>query len=301
MKAVDLFAGLGGFTLGAQLAGVEVIWAANHWPKAVEYHALNHPEVEHVCQDLHQYDFGLVPDHDLALLSPCCQGHFPNNRNKPSHNSSRATAWAVTSLLEAKRPPFAIIENIPWFKRWPLFPVFCESLRVLGYQLAILDHDAADAGTPQNRRRTYVVATQSKYPIVLKLPKREHVGIEQVIDWSRYSWRPVAEKCRKTQDRVANGWRDFGERFVMPYYSQGSGLTGRSLSRPLGTITTAPRWGLVNGKLQRMLQVPELVAAMSFPPGYQMPRNSRTATHFLGNAVAPFQARDIIEAVRAAA
>lgn len=33
-RAVDLFAGAGGFTQGAALAGVEVIWAANHNPQA---------------------------------------------------------------------------------------------------------------------------------------------------------------------------------------------------------------------------------------------------------------------------
>lgn len=29
--AIDLFAGLGGLSTGARAAGVQVIWAANHW------------------------------------------------------------------------------------------------------------------------------------------------------------------------------------------------------------------------------------------------------------------------------
>jgi site-specific DNA-cytosine methylase len=41
MKAVDLFAGLGGYTEGAQMAGVSVVWAANHWRLAVDAHARN--------------------------------------------------------------------------------------------------------------------------------------------------------------------------------------------------------------------------------------------------------------------
>lgn len=49
MKAIDLFAGGGGFTEGAQQAGCEVVWAANHWPAAVATHALNHPHTEHAC------------------------------------------------------------------------------------------------------------------------------------------------------------------------------------------------------------------------------------------------------------
>lgn len=44
MIAVDLFAGAGGFSAGAAMAGVHVAWAANHWPIAVQWHAANHPE-----------------------------------------------------------------------------------------------------------------------------------------------------------------------------------------------------------------------------------------------------------------
>lgn len=52
--AIDLFAGLGGWSAGARAAGVQVLWAANHWPVAVEWHSANHPETQHVCQDLHR-------------------------------------------------------------------------------------------------------------------------------------------------------------------------------------------------------------------------------------------------------
>ena len=64
VRAIDLFAGAGGFSTGAHMAGVEVVWAANHWPAAVDVHAANHPETEHSCQDLHQADWTKVPAHD---------------------------------------------------------------------------------------------------------------------------------------------------------------------------------------------------------------------------------------------
>ncbi|WP_394372821.1 DNA cytosine methyltransferase [Ralstonia mannitolilytica] len=34
--AIDLFAGIGGFTESAEQAGVKVVWAANHWRLAVD-------------------------------------------------------------------------------------------------------------------------------------------------------------------------------------------------------------------------------------------------------------------------
>jgi DNA (cytosine-5)-methyltransferase 1 len=72
VKAVDLFAGWGGFTLGARDAGVDVVWAANHWELAVRTHSLNHPETTHVCQDLRQADWTALPDFDVMLASPAC-------------------------------------------------------------------------------------------------------------------------------------------------------------------------------------------------------------------------------------
>lgn len=44
ITAVDLFAGAGGSSEGARQAGATVVWAANHWPLAVEVHARNHPD-----------------------------------------------------------------------------------------------------------------------------------------------------------------------------------------------------------------------------------------------------------------
>jgi hypothetical protein len=96
MKAIDLFAGIGGWTLGAKRAGVRVVWAANHWRVAVDYHAANHPETMHACQDLHQANWLEVPRHDFLLASPCCQGHTRSRgkgsaapRRQPRHRMGR--------------------------------------------------------------------------------------------------------------------------------------------------------------------------------------------------------------------
>jgi site-specific DNA-cytosine methylase len=55
--AVDLFAGAGGSTVGAEQAGARVVLAANHWRAAIDVHRANHPDAEHWLQDLQQADF----------------------------------------------------------------------------------------------------------------------------------------------------------------------------------------------------------------------------------------------------
>jgi DNA (cytosine-5)-methyltransferase 1 len=306
MKAIDLFAGLGGFSAGAELAGVNVVWAANHWQAAVNIHAANHPGAEHACQDLQQTNWRDVPAHDLLMASPCCQGHSRargKTNGNPQHDSSRSTAWAVVSAAEYHRPEFALIENVPEFTEWSLYPAWCAAMDALGYCLTPTIVDAADHGAPQHRERLFVIAVRAKHPLMLHLPKREHVPASSFVDFEAGSWQPIEKPGRATATlaRVGAGRASFGDRFIMPYYGKGSGLTGRSLGRPVGSITTRDRWGIVDGGRTRMFSKQECRAAMGFPAGYKLPDQHRLAVHMLGNAVCPPAARDVINALRAAA
>ncbi len=304
MRAIDLFAGAGGFSTGATMAGCRVVWAANHWPAAVQVHANNHPDTLHVCQDLQQADWTAVPAHDLLLASPACQGHSrARGKERPHHDAQRSTAWAVVSAAECHRPAAVVVENVPEYAEWLLFPAWCAAMHALGYALAPMVLDAADHGVPQHRRRLFIVGTRSKHPIELKLPQREHAPAADVIDFSSGSWSPVRRPGRSlaTLKRIENGRRRFGPRFVAPYYGSGSGETGRSLDRPLGTVTTRDRWAVIDGDRMRMLSAQEARSAMGFPEGYQLPAAHKEAIHMLGNAVCPPVACDVINAIREAA
>lgn len=248
MKAIDLFSGLGGFSQGARMAGIDVVWAANHWPAAVDIHSQNHPGAEHACQDLQQTNWRDVPAHDLMLASPCCQGHSKARgkaNGNPQHDASRSTAWAPVTALEYHRPKLALIENVTDLTAWVLYPAWCAALNALGYALTPMIVDAADHGVPQHRERLFIALALGKYPLEIKLPRREHVPASSFIDFDASNWQPIEKPGRaaNTLARVAAGRASFGDRFLMPYYGGGSGLTGRSLRRPVGTITTRDRWG----------------------------------------------------------
>jgi DNA (cytosine-5)-methyltransferase 1 len=302
MNAIDLFAGAGGFSTGATMAGVQVVWAANHWPAAVQVHANNHPDTIHLCQDLQQADWTQVPAHDLLMASPACQGHSrARGKERAHHDAQRATAWAVVSAAECHRPDFVLVENVPEFAKWQLFPAWCSAMGALGYALSPMILDAADHGVPQHRRRLFVVGTRSKHPINLDLPSRAHVGSAHIIDFDGGRWSSIDKPGRSlaTLSRVAEGRKVHGERFVTAYYGNETG--GRSLARPVGTITTRDRWAVIDGDRMRMFSVDECRKAMSFPANYQLPARAKDAMHMLGNAVAPVVACDVIEALRRAA
>jgi DNA (cytosine-5)-methyltransferase 1 len=286
------------------MAGCNVVWAANHWPEAVEVHARNHPDTEHACQDLHQTDWRDVPAHDLLMASPACQGHSrARGKDRPHHDAMRSTAWAVVSAAEYHRPAVALVENVPDFTRWALFPAWCSAMNALGYAIAPHLIDAADHGVPQHRERLFLVLTLGKHPLELKLPRLEHAPAASVIDFAAGTWTPVGKPGRAcaTLERIRTARARFGRRFVMPYYGSGSGLTGRCLSRPIGTITTKNRWGVVDGDRMRMLSADETRGFMGFPEGYALPAGVTQATFMLGNAVVPPVARDLINAIRESA
>lgn len=306
IRAIDQFAGLGGWSTGARQAGANVVWAANHWPEAVHWHSQNHPDAEHACQDLHQVDWSQVPAHDLMLASPCCQGHSRargKQSGNPQHDASRSTAWAPVSCLEFHRGEMAVIENTPEFMNWALYPAWEMAIRALGYQISPHIVDCADLGVPQHRVRLFIVLTRSRAPLMLNLQRHQHVPASSFIDFGAGTWSPIERPGRAaaTLERVRNGRRQFGERFLMPYYGSGSGLTGRSLDRPIGTITTRDRWALVDGDRMRMLTADECLAAMSFPKSTLRPDNHRLTVHMAGNAVPPVAGQKIIEALLKAA
>lgn len=304
MNAVDLFAGLGGFSTGAEMAGCNVVWAANHWQSAVDIHATNHPSTEHACQDLHQTNWRDVPAHDLLLASPCCQGHSRARgkaNGNPQHDASRSTAWAVVSAAEYHRPACAVIENVPEFTAWSLYSAWCAAMEALGYCMTPTIVDAADHGAPQHRERLFIVAVRAKHPLMLRLPKREHVPASSFIDFGAGKWQPIEKPGRaiNTLARIAAGRRTHGQRFISSYYGAERG--GRSLSRPVGTITTRDRHAIVDGDRMRMFSAQECRAAMGFPADYVLPAQHRLAVHMLGNAVSPPAARDVITAMLEAA
>ena len=174
-------------------------------------------------------------------------------------------------------------------------------MTALGYQVAPHLVDSADHGVPQHRRRLFLVCTRSAAPLMLRLPRREIVPASSIIDFESWRWAQIDRPGRsaRTLQRIDAGRQAHGERFLTAYYGNERG--GRSLGRPLGTVTTRDRYAVIDGDRMRMLSADEYRAAMGFPADYRLPDRHRDAVHLLGNAVCPPVAADIITAIKEAA
>jgi len=239
-----------------------------------------------------------LPRHDMLIASPACTGHTrARGKERPHHDASRATAWAVVDVAEVTHPRLLLVENVPEFRQWRLYRAWWAALTLLGYHLQEHVLDAADFGVPQHRVRLFVVGRLGKRAPVVVAPRVPHVPVRSILRWDTGTWYPVSSRVESTRNRVARGRAAFGPRFVMPYYGSGSGATGRSLDRPLGTVPAADVWAAVDGDSMRMLTVAELQAAMGFPAEYRVLGTRADQTKQLGNAVVPPVAREVVRQV----
>ena len=314
LRVADLFAGWGGFTLGAEEAGHKVVWAANHWTVAVEAHSIMHPEVQHVCQDVEQADWTLLPAYDLLVASPACQPHSSASQPKrrAHHDAQRATAWAVVQAVEITRPKAFIVENVPQFKRWgpkggkpgALYQHWKEALEILGYHVTEHMIDATFHGVPQRRKRLFLVGMLKpgfQYKPMRPLDSPEP-AFGPMIDWGQGRWRPLEKAPPAKQARMLAGQQRFGVR--ARYVGQDvTGHAGIPLTEAIRTITCQDQWWVTRGRgVYRPLTERETARAMGFPEWYQWP-DWATRTDIitgLGNAVCPPVARDLIQQVAAA-
>lgn len=294
IRVADLFCGAGGWSEGARLAGLNVVACVNHWPVAVETHQANHPEAQHFCQDAALMDPRNLPAFDILLASPACQGHTPaRGKERPHHDATRATAWCVVNTVEVTRPQMFLVENVPAFLKWKLYRPWAEALRLLGYSLSENILDAADFGVPQERSRVYIVGVKGKAARWIQSPRSVHQPAESILDTGG-AWSDVNKPGRAaaTLRRIEASRAKFGRRFLIPYYS--AATSGRSLSRPIGTVTTRDRYALVDGDRMRMLTVAEYRRAMGFREDYIAHGNRAEQVKQYGNAVCPPVAAEIL-------
>lgn len=222
----DSFCGFGGSSQGLTEAGFELVWAANHWDRAIETHAANFPHADHFQGDLSGFDMRRMPRADMAWLSPECTWHSPAGGRKrvraeldlfddyvpdAAGERSRATMWDVVRAAEAKQFKVVIVENVVEVTSWPLFDSWLGAMTALGYSHQIVCVTAAHVGgelnpyAPQWRDRIYFVFYKQGIP----MPRIE----PRPLAWCEQCGRDVeARQSWKRSDRRRIG--KYGQQYV---------------------------------------------------------------------------------------
>ncbi len=311
ISTLDLFCGGGGSSLGASQAGATIVGAVDAWDIATETFSDNFPAAQVRNVRLHRGSnrrlFGNVEKLDLLLASPECTNHTCARGSLEGDETSRETALYVLNYARAFRPRWLVIENVIQMRNWDRYEHLLEALRK-DYKVRAQVLDASHFGVPQSRRRLFILCDREDEPPDLSLYRVNQTPMACDILDPPGTWlaKPLRKMGRaaETLARADRAIAQLGEgvSFLIVYYSTDGGGGWQALDRPIRTLTTLDRFGLVEWQggeaTLRMLQVRELQRAMGFDPGYLLQRGSRRdRIKLLGNGVCPPVMRQIVSAL----
>lgn len=316
IRTFELFCGAGGSSCGARQAGSEIIGGIDMWKTAAANFRLNFPSAIVYDQPLQSLSAKTVATRigrvDLLLASPECTNHSVAKGNVPRDEVSRRTAFEVVRFAKAWRPRWLVVENVVSMRNWNAYGEWMTCLKRLGYNIRELSLNSEDFGVPQSRRRLFVIADLKREPIEPNVNRRKTVPVESILDLGsmgekyNYGVRPLVRKGRAkpTLERAERAFQAIGKNkpFLIVYYGSDAAGGWQTIDRPLRTITTLDRFALVipgaKGHQMRMLQPPELAAAMGFPVDYSWAATTRREhIKLIGNAVSPPVMRSIVKAL----
>lgn len=251
-----------------------MVGAVDAWDIAAKTYADNFPTAKVVTARLKAGSgseiFGNIGKVDILIASPECTNHSIARGNRPVDEESRRSGWYVMDFIRDWDPRWVVLENVTPMRHWPGFDKLIADLK-RRYKLRVEPLDAADFGTPQNRRRLFIMGDKLKEPVIPRPTVRiERTAATILSPSGTYDARPVfgEGRARATLTRVQRGIAELGKRrdFLIVYYGSDRAGGWQPLDRPLRTLTTLDRFGLVQWiggePTLRMLQVPELKRAM---------------------------------------
>jgi DNA (cytosine-5)-methyltransferase 1 len=179
-KAIDLFAGAGGLSLGLKMAGWDVRVAVEYDATAVETHRKNMPDVLHLCDDIRDIDFtGYKGNIDLVVGGPPCQP-FSVSGKQLGKLDVRDMVPEFVRVVREVRPKAFLMENVKGLTSSRFLPYLLsriEELKEIGYAVYWQVLNAADYGIAQNRHRLFVIGvpigTKFNFPAPTHGPGRD--------------------------------------------------------------------------------------------------------------------------------
>lgn len=188
-RVIDLFAGVGGLSLGFEKKGFDVVLANEYDASIATSYIANHKNTKMIVGDITSLDledtFGkLAGTIDVVIGGPPCQGFSQKGQRKTIHDERNFLFKYYVSVVELVKPKYFVMENVP-----NLLTAECgyfrheieELFNKLGYSLEYGVLNASDYGVPQNRRRAVIIGKLDGDAPKLPVPKRNNVTIWDAI------------------------------------------------------------------------------------------------------------------------
>ncbi|MGB9040472.1 MAG: DNA (cytosine-5-)-methyltransferase [Acinetobacter calcoaceticus] len=237
LKVASFFAGIGGFDLGLEQAGMKVVFQCEinkfcqqvlrqHWPDVPLYGDIKNVDSKDIPSDA-QVWCGGFPCQDLSLAN---QG-----KRKGLEGERSGLFYQYAELIKSNRPRWVIIENVPGLlnsHEGKDFQILLEKLDEFGYGISWRVFDAKYFGTPQRRRRVYIVASLGNLRSAQVLFESEPFNIthrsgigkkesiargdgERICETNVYSIQHASIGRKSEAGPQAKGYRNDGETYTL--------------------------------------------------------------------------------------
>ncbi len=162
---IDLFAGVGGLSLGAARAGFNLAASVELDIRASEFHAKNFPAAIHLIEDIarlsgsRMLEMASIKGRELCGLigGPPCQGFSEIGLRGDSDPRNELLVHFFRLVAETK-PAFFLAENVPGIVRERNMPLLKRALSLVPRRYVVLDPmtiRANDCGAPTTRTRVF--------------------------------------------------------------------------------------------------------------------------------------------------
>lgn len=167
MVGIDIFAGAGGMSLGAQWAGIKVLVAVEADEHAAKTYALNHPDVVVVNSRVEDITAIYRKKGEQLILfgGPPCQGFSTSNqRTRTPENECNWLYKEYMRFCRELEPDWIVLENVKGILETDggsFLKRILAAFKRLSFNTDIWVLNAADFGVPQVRTRLFVVGSKS--------------------------------------------------------------------------------------------------------------------------------------------
>lgn len=177
MLGVDLFAGAGGMSLGASMAGIATTVAVDSDPAACETYRKNHPSTKVITADISKLERLEAGPRDQEIIlfgGPPCQGFSTSNqRTRHGGNSKNWLFLEFLRHVEELGPEWVVFENVAGILQTE-GGIFAENIKgrlaQLGYKICDGLINSADFGCPQRRKRYFIIGARDQQPPSFPIP-----------------------------------------------------------------------------------------------------------------------------------
>jgi DNA (cytosine-5)-methyltransferase 1 len=277
MRAVDLFSGCGGLSIGFRNAGFDLVAAFDNWDPAIEVYRAN-LEDSIYKQDLSDVASSVEAIRprcpDIVIGGPPCQDF--SHAGKRSEGKRANLTISFAEIIKAVRPMWFLMENVARAFGSVAFQEMKGILNEAGYGLTILVLDASFCGVPQKRKRLVCVGKLGEEKDFLA------AGIKQ-----RMSKRPMTVREYMGNDLEITHYyrhpRNYSRRAI--YSIDEPAATIRGVNRPIPAGYRQHPGDAIGPNAARPLTTEERARIQTFPPGFKWIGTKTDKEQMIGNAV----------------